>query len=145
MDIVTFVSSVVASMNDVPSFIHGEKAWQNLQDNVDLTSGVVYLDEPITSTDTLHLSGYLEVTYPLRLFFAKKSEMDYTPAQMLPIIQACREWRREFIVRLQESATTMSIANIRTIDVLRAYDLNVTGVILQIDLTPISRDSNCFD
>jgi hypothetical protein len=144
MDIVSLIADIAATVTDTPVFLHGDKSFQNLQDNVVIDTGVIYLDEPITSTDTIRQSGYLEELYPLKILFAKKTAMDWTPAQHQVVIQACREMRREFLVLLQNNSSIQRIGSSRTTDITNLFDLNISGVYLEIEVIPFNEAANCF-
>lgn len=145
MDIVSLINSVATAITGTPKFIHGDKGFQNLQDDIDITAGVVFLDEPIASNDVLKQSGYLEESYPLRILFAKKSQMDWTPEQHQVVIQECREMRREFIVLLSNNSNIQSvIPGMKTTDIINLFDVNLSGVYLEITVVPFNIAANCF-
>lgn len=145
MNIVSLINTVAVAITGTPTFIHGDKGFQNLQDDINIESGVVFLDEPITSNDTLKKSGYLEESYPLRILFAKKSKMDYTPEQHQVLIQECREMRREFIVLLSDNENIRSIEpTMKTTDIINLFDINLSGVYLELTVLPNNNAANCF-
>lgn len=132
-------------MKTPPEFLHGTRFLNNLKDDVDLGDGVIYLDEPIRSVDSLRQSGYLEEKYLLSLFFGKKGAIDNTPEQVQTIVQACREMRREFIYRLQQRDETKAIENINSVDVYQLFDAHLSGVLITFDLVVNYSPNNCFD
>lgn len=145
MDIVSLIGSIVATVTDAPTFIHGDKGYQNLiSDELNIETGVIYLDEPISSNDSFKQSGYLEETYPLKLLFAKKTELDWTPAQHQVIIQECREMRREFMVLLQNNSSVQSFKSSKTTDIQNLFDINLSGVYLELEVVPFNVAANCF-
>jgi len=147
MTIQDLIGAVVALMDDTPTFIHGNKGWQNLEVD-EIKDDVVILDEPVTSNDDYRKSGLLEENYTLIIYFFTKSELDYTPAQHKPLIEAMRTRRRDFINRLSDYSIDgqkqiRAISGIRTVDLINVFDVNYTGVMLSITITPFNFLPHC--
>lgn len=149
--IVDIVKGVVSNMtvpgsspSVAPTFIHGEKSWQNLEAD-EVLNHIVFLDEPITSNDTMHQSGAFDEAYPIVLFFAEKSEMEWTPEQHQVAIQRQRYQRKKFLNHLVSliGDTIINFGSIRTMDAKNVFDVNLSGCILYINITPLVNYSVC--
>jgi hypothetical protein len=104
---------------------------------------IVFLDEPITSNDTLTQGGYLEEEYPLVMLFAEKSELDWTPAQHGDAIDRQRSLRSKFINILSTGNYIRRIKSIRTLEGKNIYDVNLSGVLLFITVVPFNQADAC--
>jgi hypothetical protein len=150
MSIVTTIESIVGALpitaggSTYPTFVHGEKSWQNLQAD-EIQNVVVFLDEPITSNDVLTQGGYIEEEYPLSMLFVNKTELDFTPDQHRVIIDAMRELSKRFILRLQANSNVRSVKNSIRVDVTNIFDVNLSGVILKIVVVPYNSDGACVN
>lgn len=146
--IITIIESVVNDIPSKPNFIHGQKGWQNVESD-ESAFPAVYLDEPITSDDTFHQGGLVEETYPLQMMFLDKTELRQTPEQLRPTVDAMRELRRQFVLRLKAKKNAngehifKEITNVRTIDVYNVFDVNISGVIITFNAKPLNSDSVC--
>lgn len=148
--IITIIESIVDDIPSKPNFIHGQKGWQNVESD-ESAFPAIYLEEPLTSDDTFHQGGLVEESYPLQMMFLDKTELDQTPEQLRPIVDAMRALRRQFIIRLKTKKNTNGenivrpelVTNIRTIDVYNVFDVNISGVIVTFNVTPLNSDSVC--
>lgn len=150
MSIVTTIESIVGGLplvaggSTYPTFLHGEKSYQNLIAD-EITNTMVFLDEPITSEDTLTQGGYIEEGYPLSMLFVKKTELDFTPAQHRVIIDEMRELSKRFILRLQANTNIRFVLKCTRTDITNIFDVNLSGVILRVTVVPKNSDGACVD
>lgn len=143
---ISIIRAIVAALVGPPEFYHGTSQWQNLNaDKADLDDGIVYLDEPITSDDDLTQGGYIEEAYPLRLMFLKKSKLDWTPTQHQVIISEMRTLRRKFLNKLQDDAGVRYVSDVVTTDVMNVLDANLSGVLVEVTVTPFNSESACSE
>lgn len=146
--IITLIESVVSELKPEPEFIYGFKSWANLKAD-EKPFPVVILVEPIVSDDTFHQGGLVDSSYPLFMLFLDKTEIDYTPEQHRVAVDAMRDLRRQFILRLKsiENANGENlfkeISNVRTTDTFNELDANASGVGLNFTATPLNSDSIC--
>lgn len=128
-----------------PTFKHGEKEFQNyVADEIDGT--VVFLDEPITSNDTITQGGYIEESYPITLLFAKKSELDDTPEQHQVYILEMRALAKRFLNRITNKTIApgvRSVSNVTRTDIKNIFDVNLSGVILRLTVVTVNSDDAC--
>lgn len=143
MSIVSLIQTIAESIGSpAPTFIHGEKSFANLAID-SINTGVVILDEPIKSNDTLTVSGTLLENYQITLFFLDKSELDWTPTQRNTIVESQRENRRLFINDISSNENVKSISNIITTNIPFIYNSVFTGIICQFTVSVENLDSNC--
>jgi hypothetical protein len=150
MSIVAIIEDIVnalpieANGSTYPTFIHGEKSWQNLAAD-EVENVIVFLDEPITSNDLLTQGGYIEEEFPLSMLFVNKTEMEYTPAQHRVIIDSMRELSKRFLLRLQANSGVRFVKTSIRIDVVNIFDVNLSGVILKVVVVPFNQDGACVN
>lgn len=146
--IITVIQSIVTELTPEPEFIYGFKSWANLQAD-EKPFPVVILVEPIVSDDTFHQGGLVDSSYPLFMLFLDKTELDYTPEQHRVAVDAMRDLRRQFILRLKSKKNAngehifKEIANVRTTDTFNELDANASGVGLNFTAVPLNSDSIC--
>lgn len=131
----------VGESNIAPTFIHGWKGWQNLVAD-EITNEVVFLDEPVQSNDSFS-GNYLEESYVISLVFLSKNELDDSPEQILPIVDSQRIQRNKFIYLLKKNEKVRNIASIRTTDLFNVFDVNLSGVKLDLTVTLFNDNSIC--
>jgi len=143
-EIVSVLTVAGSSPAVAPSFEHGDRYFQNLVSD-EIIGEVVFLDENLSSDDTLTKGGYLEESYPVVLLFLQKSELDWTPDQHQVAIQRQREQRRKFLNRLQNrvNVDVRRIESIRTDNVTNLFDVNLTGVMLSLRIVPLNDYGAC--
>jgi len=147
--IVTIIETVVLDLTPKPTFIHGTKAYGNLKAD-EKKFPLVLLIEPIYSDDTFRQGGLVDSTYPLMMLFLDRSELAFTPEQHRPIIDAMRDLRRQFILKLKEKKNTnlehifKAIDNVKTTDTFNELDANASGVFITFTATPQNSDSVCL-
>jgi hypothetical protein len=149
--IVSAIQNVVSQMSMECSFIYGLKGWQNLQADKTAVFPVIFLDEPISSIDNFSQGGAVDITYNLNIAFLTKSNLNWSAAQHDTVIQAMRNVRREFILRLKKVADTStnqhlfrSISNITTLNAVNIFDVNLSGVLVSLQVVPMSSDGICL-
>jgi hypothetical protein len=146
--IVSIIETAVLGLTPKPTFIHGFKSWANLKAD-EKKFPCVILVEPIRSTDTFRQGGLVDSSYPLFMLFLDRAELAYTPEQHRPIIDAMRDLRRQFILKLKESKNTYNehifkdITNVETTDTFNELDVNASGVFITFIATPLNSDSVC--
>jgi len=146
--IVSIIETVVLDLTPKPTFIHGFKSWANLKAD-EKKFPCVILVEPITSDDTFRQGGLVDSSYPLFMLFLDRTELRDTPGQHRPIIDAMRELRRQFILKLKASKNSnlehvfKSIDNVKTTDTFNELDVNASGVFITFTATPLNSDSVC--
>lgn len=129
----SIIADVVAELTATPFFLHGTKSWQNLKsDQIDLSNGIVYLDEPITSDDTLEISDALTERYAIKMFFGEKVEQkqmfDFDEHHAVALDM--RAVRRQFINKLKYRPEIDSITNVKTVEWLNEFMANISGVVV---------------
>lgn len=146
--IITLIESVVNDLTPKPEFIYGFKSWANLKAD-EKPFPVVILVEPITSDDTFHQGGLVDSSYPIFMLFLDKTELEDTPEQHRVAVDAMRDMRRDFILKLRmiKNANNehifKSVANVRTTDTFNELDANASGVGLNFTAVPLNSDSIC--
>ena len=146
--IVSVIESVVLDLTPKPTFIHGFKSWANLKAD-EKKFPCVILVEPIRSTDTFRQGGLVDSSYPLFMLFLDRTELRDTPEQHRVVIDAMRELRKQFILKLKVAKNTSlehifkSIENIETTDTFNELDANASGVFITFTATPLNSDSVC--
>lgn len=141
-DIVSTLQVEGSSPPVAPTFIHGNKGWQNLLAD-EVQNDIIFLDEPVTSNDNYRQSGLLEESYNLSLVFLTKSELDFAPEQQKPLIARMRRLRLAFLNKLSRTNLRNTNFNVRTIDVVNILNVNLTGVIVMLTITPIDPQPQC--
>lgn len=154
IDITDIVRQVVAA-TDVPDkapgtkamFFHGTKEFINYltsSSDAEVKEDFVLLDEPIVSDDELKQGGLLIENYNLNLIFGRAISVDSTMDQHRAVINVMREFRRKFIIQAQNNnALIRFVTSPKTIDLFNYSNRNVSGVILQIRITPLKSFSLC--
>lgn len=149
--IVQSIYSIVSELSTKTAFIYGLKGWQNLKADKTASFPVAFLDEPISSSDTFGQGGAVDIRYNLQMAFLTKSGLNWTPEQHDKAIQEMRALRREFILRLKKAKDTTtnehlfrSVENITTLNAMNVFDVNMSGVIVTFQLTPMSGDGICL-
>jgi hypothetical protein len=149
--IVQSISSVVADLTPVTAFIYGLKGWQNLKADKSATFPIAFLDEPISSSDSFGKGGAVDIRYNIKMAFLTKSELAWTAEQHDVAIQEMRTLRRQFILRLKKIADPATcehlfraVDNVNTLNAMNVFDVNLTGVIVTFQLTPMSGDGICL-
>ena len=146
--IITIIESVVADLTPKPEFLYGFKSWANLKAD-EKKFPIVILVEPITSDDTFHQGGLVDSSYPIFMLFLDKTELDWTPEEHRVVVDAMRDLRRQFILKLRMLKNAngehvfKSVAEVRTTDTFNELDANASGVGINFTATPLNSDSVC--
>lgn len=125
-----------SSPSAAPTFIHGWKGYQNIASD-EVLGTIAYLYEPVTSNDIV-VGSYLQETYPVLMGFFEKSEVEWTPEQHLEVVDRMRRIRAKFIYLCKQSPLFRYVESPITSDEFNIYDVNLSGVGLQIKLTPLA-------
>lgn len=140
--IISIVEQIATDMG-LP-FYHGNTQFQNLIAD-EQTLPALYLDQPITNDYNLSESGYVSATYPIKLMFIYKSELDWTTTQHdVNCIQPAETKIREFISRCQVNSLVDEISSISGYEFINVFDCNVSGKGLDITLQVNNTDSTCL-
>jgi hypothetical protein len=135
---------VTESPNTFATFKHGEKEFQNYIAD-ELEGVLIFLDEPITSNDSIKKGGYIEEEYPISMIFADKTELDWTPEQHQEVILEMRALAKRFINRLVSSQLIRRVNPVVTrVDFKNLFNSNISGVILSFTIVPFNDDSACL-
>lgn len=146
--IISIIESVVNDLTPKPEFIYGFKSWANLKAD-EKVFPIVILVEPITSDDTFHQGGLVDSSYPIFMLFLDKTELANTPEEHRVAVDAMRELRRQFILKLKlvknqyNEHIFKSITDVRTTDTFNELDANASGVGVNFTATPLNGDSIC--
>ena len=146
--IITIIETVVADLTPKPSFLYGFKSWANLKAD-EKVFPIVILVEPITSNDIFSQGGTVNSTYPIFMLFLDRTELAYTPEEHRVKVDAMRELRRQFILKLKIAKNSYnehifaSISDVKTTDTFNELDANASGVGLNFTATPLNSDSVC--
>ena len=146
--IITIIESVVADLTPKPEFLYGFESWANLKAD-EKKFPIVILVEPITSDDTFHQGGLVDSSYPIFMLFLDKTELDWTPEEHRVVVDAMRDLRRQFILKLRMLKNAngehvfKSVAEVRTTDTFNELDANASGVGINFTATPLNSDSVC--
>lgn len=149
--IYTTFKAVAAAMREKNNFIYGEKGWQNMKADKGEKKLFIFLDEPIFSEDIFRQGGLLDVNYRVKMGFFYKGKLADSPEEYEPVIQQAREARREFINRLKslKDPTTgehifRDVTNTTTLNAHNIFDVNLTGVLVELTAMPLVQDGVCF-
>lgn len=141
---VELIQEITEGLTEVKAFIHGTRSWQNLISEKSIFGlPAVYLDEPLISNDTIMKSGYVQESYPLKMFFLDKSELSWTPDQHQEVIVSMRTLRRKFLAKMMSDERIREVNYVRTTDVMNILDHNLSGCLLEITVVPFNSDPNC--
>lgn len=144
MTIIEILKAVSGCLDGPPMFIHGTESYHNLvSDNINLDNKVVYVDEPIISDDDLKQGGYYEERYDVKMLFLGRSQLDWNSEQQQEIISQCRALRKKFIHELEKNEDVRFIDNIRTTDVMNVLDVNLSGCMVTLYVTPLNPEGYC--
>lgn len=141
--IISIIKSIASDMGI--AFYFGRDDFQNLIAD-EQTLPAIYLDQPITNDYNLNQSGYMSATYPVKLLFLYKSELDYTPTQHdTNCIQPAEAKIREFINRAELVASIDSLTSIKSYEFINLFDCNVSGKGLDVTIQVNNSYSTCAD
>ena len=115
-------------------FYHGNAQFQNLIAD-EQTYPAIYLDQPITNTYKLGQSGYMAASYPIKLIFLFKSELDWTTTQHdVNCIQPAETKIRDFVNRLEANGSIDLIEGLSAYEFINLFDANVSGKGLEVTI-----------
>jgi hypothetical protein len=83
------------------------------------------------------------------MLFLDRTELAYTPEQHRVIIDAMRDLRRQFVLKLKATKNVYgehifkAIDNVKTTDTFNELDANASGVFMTFAATPLNSDSVC--
>lgn len=145
------LDAITAAMNangDSFQSIFGSADWQNL-DADEAVFPIIGYDLPKVKY-TLPKSGFIGETYPLTVYVAYKSELEWTGAQHEVVIEKANVACREFISRLQgykDGNGNRLIDSIEFVDADRVkcvFNVCTSGIMLQLKITPTVNQSVCI-
>lgn len=143
MSIKAIVKQIIAALPISGSFMFGWKSFQNFKADEESIFPIRYMDSPIVSNDLLKQSGLIESDFPITIFFGNKTELDNTPEQHDIIIQQERAAAAKFITACQNHTEIHFVKNVKRTEVVNIFDLNLSGVVLEITLTPFEDGGFC--
>lgn len=140
---------VNAITTDSFHFIRGTRPEQNFNvDELDFNSknGVVLMDSQLRAKWKYTISNYREASVPVVLFFAYKTDIDAdTESVLTEAITPARAAADEFILRARQHDFIVTVAEDITVsDVFNVFDLNLSGVLLECNITIENTDSSCL-
>lgn len=136
MTIKAIVKAIIAALPIPGSFLFGWKSFQNFKADEEPIFPIRYMDSPIVSNDSLKQSGLIESDFPLTIFFGDKTALDWTPEQHDVIIQVQRAAAAKFITACQNHPEIHFVKSAKRTEMVNVFDLNLSGVVLEITLTP---------
>ena len=126
------------------SFQHGRVDFQNLIAD-EGTFPALYLDQPITTNYNLTDSGYTIASYPVKLLFLYKSEIDWTPTEHDTNCISPAELKiRDFINRCNSNASIDEISAMSSFEFINLLDCNLSGKSLDITIQLNNTYSICI-
>ena len=143
INIKTITQEISIAANPAATFRYGWKAFQNLKADKETVFPLHYLDAPIKSNPSLKQSGLIERSYPITIFFGTKTKLDYTPEQHDAAIQLMYVESTKFIQEAQKNKKLHFVRDARETEVINIFDLNMSGIILELTLIPFSNDTFC--
>lgn len=127
--------------------IYGTNSWQNvLIDEAQFP--VVCYDMPKIKYETPK-SGFIGEVYPLTIYIAYKSELEWTGSQHEDVIEKANTAMREWISRCQNYKDAngnriLEIVSIQTADRVKCvFDVCSSGVMVTMDVKPAINLSVC--
>jgi hypothetical protein len=128
-------------------FLHGTPSWSNLIADELESKQTVFLDDPIRWKYLFTSGSVLKKQYTLRLMISLKgdeiettSELDNTPEQHQVLIKIAVLMAEKIINVLRKNNMIESINQTDCIEFINQFDVNLTGVFLDLGL--IFRNSN---
>lgn len=127
------------------SFIYGTKGMQNL-DADEAKLPTCFADYPIQSTGELQTAGGIQRTYKIILSFLYRAELDWSSKKHQNVIAKANEDADEFITRAQdEDDYIMKIDKEKRTDVINLFNVNISGTILECEITLKATNKTCYD
>jgi len=143
--IVPVIEDIVSKLVGPPVLVTGRKAYANLAaDDLDYANGAVFLYTPLQST------GMIDETYKVLMFFGIKQDLLDPDATIRPLQDQMRTLSQQFLLRLQKYEDSQGyqivkdIKNVTRTETENEYDVNLCGIILQLDLLPHPYASQCI-
>ena len=152
--ILTLLRSIISTLPEKPTFVVGDKAWQNLVVDGIKKPGVkmpvIFTEDLIKSDDLFRSSMYLDEVFTINMLFLDASRLEWTPEQHEPIYSAMRELRRQFLARLKQheaidNTNGDGISAISTQNVKNVMNRNMSGVFLTFRIKPFNDYGFCID
>lgn len=129
--------------------IYGTNSWQNVKID-ESTFPVICYDLPSVIYETPK-SGFIGETYPLTVFIAYKSELDWDGSQHEVVIEKANTAMREWISRIQGNKDAsgnriLEIVKIGTANRVKCiFDVCCSGILVQMDIKPTITKSVCVE
>ena len=134
------IVGAMTSNNDTFKAIFGTNSWQNVLID-EAMFPIVAFDLP-TVNYILPKSSYIGETYPITIFVAYKSELDWDGEQHEVVLELANTAMREMISRLQTYRDADGNSLINTISFVSAsrvrcvFDVCCTGIMAQFVIEP---------
>lgn len=145
------LNSIVGAMNsngDSYKVIYGSKSWQNL-DADEAKYPIVAFDMPKVNYQ-LAQSGYIGETYPITIYVAYLSQLEWTGLQHEEVIEKANNGVRELLTRLQnykDNKGNKLIDNIEFVSADRVrcvFDVCTSGIMIQLKIKPTINKPVCL-
>jgi len=145
------LETITAAMNsngDTFVSIYGTNAWQNVKID-EAQFPVICYDLPSVIYDTPK-SGFIGETYPLTVFIAYKSELDWDGSQHEVVLEKANTAMREWISRIQGNKDAngnriLEITKIASANRVKCiFDVCCSGILVQMDIRPTITASVCL-
>jgi hypothetical protein len=130
---------------DTFGFSYGAPPDQNF-DADEYTYPHVFLDKPIRAKVFNSKSGTRELTVTMQLFFAYKTEMDEPEGAKFDNVKVVA-WNsaREFVLRLRKYDDYIKdVVDEQLTDVDHVFDINLSGVLLEVTVVIIDAGGICL-
>ena len=135
------VSGITVGL-DTFQFYHADKSWQNLISD-EANFPLVYLDNPIKWRYSFTSGSVLEREYDLKLFIAYKTELDFNPDEHVTEIEKAVACCQKIINSLRFNPEIKNIKDVGGFEIINAFDVNVSGVLLYMTVYHRNSDSIC--
>lgn len=145
MTIVEIIKARTLELTGDFSFIYGSKDVLNLKTD-EAVFPVCMLADPIKSKGFRSTGGHIDHTYSLTIILAGKSELDWEfEVQHQPVIAAMRNSCDELIARLEKDTDNIRevAKNFVVTDLINMFDVNMSGVFLEIEIKTVNNNSIC--
>lgn len=138
----TIIESIVDPDGKPFAFYHGPKELQNAQKGI--KTGFIYLDAPLESNAPFNVNGLLLDEFALSFLIAYPADMKWTYDKHAPLIEKARIGGDTLVTALNTKKRPTDGLNyfaslrgpIKKIDCVNIFDMNITGIYLQLFATP---------
>ena len=144
---IDIIEEIAATVQDedgnLPNFYYGPRSFQNMQEG-DTFEWLLYLDAPLNAPAVATQTGFIEEEYRLVFLLLYKSALDWSYAEHQTLIDKARYNYKRLVAKLKAHDRIPSVnKNIDTTDMINLFDVNLTGVMVEIRCTPNNPVKNC--